>query len=165
MTFTFLSSFQDDAEGSSKHIEVDINTPDDACNVNVGASTSSQAATTEGIIVNVPSNICAESIGEDDIVEEIVESAIGEIIDPEDSNEEILGIFCDKKRKKVHGREQVLQTCVTQENINLFKCQASEMNDMDMLNKIEEKCANNSIIFYHRHCKIKLQKYFTVDYY
>lgn len=62
-------------------------------------------------------------------------------------------IICDKQRKTLHKREQPLQTCVTQETINLLKTQANEMGDTNLLNKINVKYTNNATIFYYRHSK------------
>lgn len=59
-------------------------------------------------------------------------------------------IFCSKKRKKILGKEWTLEMCVTHENIELFKSQANEMSDVDLLQKIDDKCVNNLIIYYHK---------------
>lgn len=112
---SILFSFQEDAEGSGQQIAV-INAHDDASDVNVGASTSESNT-------SIPSDTCEESTTTDDILErEIVESETDETLDHEDvKNNDTVCIFCNKRRKKVHGREQTLQTCVTQEILNFSK--------------------------------------------
>lgn len=60
----------------------------------------------------------------------------------------------------MHGWELALKTCVKQKNVDLFKSQASEMADIDLLNKIDEIYAKN---YLSKILESKLLKYFTVS--
>ncbi|KAK0161747.1 hypothetical protein PV327_008165 [Microctonus hyperodae] len=144
------SSSHDDTESNDNNITVaEINAPGTSRDDNVRASTSSQADTNKIFSPKVTSDTHKEAPDSHEIVgEEIVESRTDDTTDYEDFNKKIMKcIICDKQRKNFHNKEQPLQTCVRQETISLLKSQANEMGDADLVNKINNKCANNAKIF------------------
>ncbi|KAL4718511.1 hypothetical protein ACJJTC_002714 [Scirpophaga incertulas] len=63
-------------------------------------------------------------------------------------------IFCQKMRKKYHGREQPLQTCITMDAVNNLISIANDMDDEQLINRITEMSAGNQPILYHKICKL-----------
>lgn len=69
-------------------------------------------------------------------------------------SKEYVCIFCKKKRKKHRNNDQQLITLTKDDSLKNLKCNALEMGDLDLFNRVNEICSNNGIILYHKICKL-----------
>jgi hypothetical protein len=65
-----------------------------------------------------------------------------------------VGIVCLKKRKKHSGREQQLQSCITEDSLKNLQSIANEMGDEQLSNRITVMSTRNEVILYHKICKL-----------
>jgi hypothetical protein len=59
-----------------------------------------------------------------------------------------------KKRKKHCGREQQLQSCITEDSLKNLQSIANEMGDEQLSNRITVMSTRNEVILYHKICKL-----------
>ena len=96
-------------------------------------------------------DVAGDVLQEEEIKNENVDEMSQEI--PEDSNASKLCIFCHKERKFHKGQWQALHACGSEDAI---KSIAEEMNDTAFIEKIDNMCAQNQLIFYRNICKKKI---------
>jgi hypothetical protein len=61
-----------------------------------------------------------------------------------------VGIVCLKKRKKHSGREQQLQSCITEDSLKNLQSIANEMGDEQLSNRITVMSTRNEVILYQK---------------
>lgn len=75
-----------------------------------------------------------------------------ELSEEADTNESVC-IFCNKNRKRHQGRWQKLHLCEEKTAIENIRASAMQNNDINFIQKIQNMCSQDQLLFYHNVCK------------
>ncbi|CAG9771355.1 unnamed protein product [Ceutorhynchus assimilis] len=122
-------------------------------NVYIQNPTTKRLDNTENAVIESESSVCDEPFA-------VSEDSCDDPGTEKDTECSKVCIFCNSNRKKHTGRWQNLHSSCAQDTGENIKSQATEMNDMGLLTKIENLSSQGCPILYHRICLVQFQNKF-----